>query len=961
MKIKVVLIGTVVTAALVGGIGYGVYFSMQGKKQPIEVVPVSNVNTGFWGDSESIYGTITSQVSQTISLKDEYPIEEIFVSEGDSVKEGTPLFSYDMTLPELELEMEELTLQTYQLNLAKMEKDLTKLKTTGITASLQVNEFQMTASAEDGDVIMETLPDETGEQEKDTKEEGKTNTKPVVQVAGIEEIDNVPADVEEKSDQEESGETKKTDTSIAGSAVAYEQLVASIETLFEEYGDELTSSDIASAVRYAVKYYRKNLADQKIEQRKAQDGSSIDVISYEIKESVKQELGEEAAKELQKYSQKMDTYHLKYVEMLIQEANTVSEQERQQALAIIQEEYAYLTTAQQEELSSTGILQNDLFSNGKAETGNTNGAGSENETQSSETGAGSENETQSSETGTESESETKNETETESESETKNETGTESESETQSEIGTESESENKSETEAETETDLTVALKDFQTKAEAIFMEGAQPTKEEYQAAIDLYQQFLAVPQADIADLQMNAKMEEYRLTDAITAYLNAKSDTAVQELTDTYQRLCFSYVRFMITKMDPYVLVREELEEAKLAYSMLGLEWQNLLEQKWQAEQMEAALPPETESNDLTQTTEAETDVQPTAGTTGNTAVFASLSDHLIAYDMILSIQELDLNQSKKELKEALKGLRETYLSLSEIQKSLVWNRDELITLLTKYKLWELETESESEMWDDDWDDGWDDWGDSGYTAEELQEMVKEKEREIKECELDIREAEIAVRKKQRIVDDKIVKSTMDGTVISIGDIDGSSENDYFAKIANDDGLYARGAMNELALEKIKVGDTISGITLDEGISFTAVIKEISEYPQAGESGYYGNENTNSSYYPFYALINDPEGIEQGEAEIQLSETMINEMDAIYLELYFVREDSNGKSYVMKQDEQGLLTKQIVETGKTVSNYAVQIVSGLSAEDRIAFPYGDGVVEGAQTKEVDMLEAAYR
>ena len=101
MKIRTVLISGVVTIALIGGIGYGAYYTMQSKKTPVEVVPVANVNTGYWGMTDSIYGTITSQVAQIVTLNEEYPIEEIYVAEGDSVKEGTPLFSYDMTLPEL--------------------------------------------------------------------------------------------------------------------------------------------------------------------------------------------------------------------------------------------------------------------------------------------------------------------------------------------------------------------------------------------------------------------------------------------------------------------------------------------------------------------------------------------------------------------------------------------------------------------------------------------------------------------------------------------------------------------------------------------------------------------------------------------------------------------------------------------------------------------------------------------
>ena len=59
-------------------------------------------------------------------------------------------------------------------------------------------------------------------------------------------------------------------------------------------------------------------------------------------------------------------------------------------------------------------------------------------------------------------------------------------------------------------------------------------------------------------------------------------------------------------------------------------------------------------------------------------------------------------------------------------------------------------------------------------------------------------------------------------------------------------------------------------------------------------------------------------------------------------------------------QGEDGKLKKQQVVTGRRISGYAIEIVSGLTQDDRIAFPYGKDVVEGAATKEVDMLEAAY-
>ena len=61
---------------------------------------------------------------------------------------------------------------------------------------------------------------------------------------------------------------------------------------------------------------------------------------------------------------------------------------------------------------------------------------------------------------------------------------------------------------------------------------------------------------------------------------------------------------------------------------------------------------------------------------------------------------------------------------------------------------------------------------------------------------------------------------------------------------------------------------------------------------------------------------------------------------------------EEDGKSYCMIADENGRLKKQYVVTGRTVYGSAVEIKSGLTEEDMIAFPYGKDVVEGALTTE---------
>ena len=148
MKIRTVVISLVVTAGLAGGIAYGVRYAMQAGKKPVDVVPVANVNYGFWGDTNTMSGNIISRDTQTVQIDIRIELVKVYVETGDTVKRGDPLLEYDMTLTELQREMENLTKQSLEIDLASQQKALEKLQNTTPTASLEVNDGVMTASDE---------------------------------------------------------------------------------------------------------------------------------------------------------------------------------------------------------------------------------------------------------------------------------------------------------------------------------------------------------------------------------------------------------------------------------------------------------------------------------------------------------------------------------------------------------------------------------------------------------------------------------------------------------------------------------------------------------------------------------------------------------------------------------------------------------------------------------------------
>ena len=72
---------------------------------------------------------------------------------------------------------------------------------------------------------------------------------------------------------------------------------------------------------------------------------------------------------------------------------------------------------------------------------------------------------------------------------------------------------------------------------------------------------------------------------------------------------------------------------------------------------------------------------------------------------------------------------------------------------------------------------------------------------------------------------------------------------------------------------------------------------------------------------------------------------------EAIYLQKAYIRTDDEGKSYVYKEGEDGRLKKQYVKTGETLYGQYVEVLSGVTMDDNIAFPYGSSVKEGAKVE----------
>ncbi len=258
-------------------------------------------------------------------------------------------------------------------------------------------------------------------------------------------------------------------------------------------------------------------------------------------------------------------------------------------------------------------------------------------------------------------------------------------------------------------------------------------------------------------------------------------------------------------------------------------------------------------------------------------------------------------------------------------------------------------ELENEDTWEEDDWEEP------EGYTEKELAEAINDKETEVKKLDIQLRKLKLELETLQDSIKDGVVYAKLDGVVKSVGSPDqNQSDGDAFIIVTGDDGLYVSGTISELLLDEVKPGTVVTANSWESGMTFEATVTSISDYPVSGNS--WGEGNPNVSYYQYTAYMEDSSALKNGEYVDLSIKTNQSETGGIYLDKAYVRQE-DGKSYVMKADENNQLKKQYVVTGKTVYGSAIEIKSGLTEDDKIAFPYGKTAVEGAAVTEDEDIE----
>lgn len=141
--------------ALVWG---GLTLLRNGSRSAVKVYPVTEIGmTEYGGDTTETSGTVTMDKLQKVYLSKTQSSAQVYVTEGQTVKKGDRLLSYDSTLTELDVERARIALERLRLQQENTRKELQQLQLAEDKEKLQQQADALSAKIE------KKLADSTGE------------------------------------------------------------------------------------------------------------------------------------------------------------------------------------------------------------------------------------------------------------------------------------------------------------------------------------------------------------------------------------------------------------------------------------------------------------------------------------------------------------------------------------------------------------------------------------------------------------------------------------------------------------------------------------------------------------------------------------------------------------------------------------------------------------------------------
>jgi len=128
-KLKKGIIAAACVVGVCGAVWGGLTIARNAQRGDVNVYAVNDfAMTDYWGDTSNTSGMVTTDKLQKIYISQSQTVKKVWVKEGDSVKKGTVLVSYDSTLTQATVERAKIDYDRQTENLEVMKNELELLK-----------------------------------------------------------------------------------------------------------------------------------------------------------------------------------------------------------------------------------------------------------------------------------------------------------------------------------------------------------------------------------------------------------------------------------------------------------------------------------------------------------------------------------------------------------------------------------------------------------------------------------------------------------------------------------------------------------------------------------------------------------------------------------------------------------------------------------------------------------------
>lgn len=246
--VKRVIIGAVVVALAGTGAAAGLLQLRKNNQKEVMVTSVSNLVSDYFMPTTSIDGSVTTSVAQNVSVDSDMIIDQVYVAEGDTVKKGDPLISFDTTLVEMELNIARLKHKKLEQDLNRAVNRLNSLKNGG-----PILEEDGGGSADNLDNM--DVPDDTDDEMASLTGQNNSDTYLAAAVPRLLLSAFVDGELEEEPDADGSGTEDPAQAAVdeALTEPEYQDPSAGDFTSGEEISDGNSGDDITSGQNDAPK------------------------------------------------------------------------------------------------------------------------------------------------------------------------------------------------------------------------------------------------------------------------------------------------------------------------------------------------------------------------------------------------------------------------------------------------------------------------------------------------------------------------------------------------------------------------------------------------------------------------------------------------------------------------------------------------------------------------------------